>query len=276
MVSAALTVSTVNAGGLSLHLVWKEMALVLMAVACPHPETVFHDEPQKFGLLVDAAIELAVALAGLEGLEIDHSYFQSKASAMQPNVRRTETMWSLGPRDSRVMLICRMRNWEKANDELIRYEKIPIEMIEAYAEKIGISDTSKESIMSSLQIGKGLVGAILASYTEASHHACSKRGFDNLIKANEVQKSFGYRASLKARDNRIAKADARNIARGISPLKRKPLVCLICSRNLLSRQGLFEHIRVEHQSFRYRCEIRGCGKEFKGRSGLRDHKRKKH
>jgi hypothetical protein len=220
MVSAALTVSTVNAGGLSLYLIWKEMALVLMAVACPHPETVFHDESQKFGLLIDAAIELAVTLAGLEDLEIDHSYFQGKASAMQPNIRRTETMWSLGPRDSRVMLICRMRNWEKANDELICYEKIPIEMIEAYAEKIGIFDTSEKSIISLLRGEKGLVEAILASYTEASHHACSERGFDNLIKANEVQKSFGYRASLKARDNRIAEADARNITRGINPLKQ--------------------------------------------------------
>jgi hypothetical protein len=42
--------------------------------------------------------------------------------------------------------------------------------------------------MSFLQGEKGLVEAILASYTEASHHACSERGFDNLIKANEVQK----------------------------------------------------------------------------------------
>ncbi len=111
MVSAALTVSTVNAGGLSLHLIWKDMALVVMAVAYPHPETLFHDEPQKFVLLIDDAIELTVlALARPE---------EGKANAMQPNIRRTETMWSLGPRDNRMMLMSRMRNWEKANDELI-------------------------------------------------------------------------------------------------------------------------------------------------------------
>ncbi len=97
-----------------------------------------------------------------------------------------------------------------------------------------------------------------------------------LIKANEAQKSFGHRASLKASDNRTAEADARNIARGIHPLKRKTPVGSICSRIWLSKQGLFEHVRVEHQSFRYRCEVRGCRKEFKGRSGFRDHKRKKH
>jgi hypothetical protein len=48
-------------------------------------------------------------------------------------------------------------------------------------------------------------------------------------------KTFGHRAT----DNRIAEADARNIARGINPLKRKTLVCLSCSRSLLSKQGLF-------------------------------------
>jgi hypothetical protein len=68
-----LTVSTVHAGELPLHLVWGGMALVLMAVTCSHPETVFRDQAEKFGLLIDAAIELAVALAGFEDLEVDHS-----------------------------------------------------------------------------------------------------------------------------------------------------------------------------------------------------------
>jgi hypothetical protein len=83
-----------------------------------------------------------------------------------------------------------MRRWEKANDELIPYEKIPIAMIEAYAEKIGIFDISEESVMSLLPRGKGLVEAILASYSEAGHRTCSERGWDNLIKANEIQKSL--------------------------------------------------------------------------------------
>jgi hypothetical protein len=74
----------------------------------------------------------------------------------------------------------------------------------------------------------------------------------------------------------MAEADARKIALGLKPIQRKALVCLTCSRSLLSRQGLHEHIRVEHQGFRYCCKVKGCGKEFKGRSELRDHTKQKH
>jgi hypothetical protein len=81
---------------------------------------------------------------------------------------------------------------------------------------------------------------------------------------------------LNARNNRIAEADAGNVACDLNPLKHKALVCSTCSRVFLSRQGLQEHKRVGHQGFRCRCQVRGCGKEFKGESGPRDHKRKKH
>jgi len=41
MKSAKSTISVVDAGGISIHLVWEADALVSLAVACPHPETVF-------------------------------------------------------------------------------------------------------------------------------------------------------------------------------------------------------------------------------------------
>jgi len=55
-----------------------------MAMACPHPETVFYDETEKYGIQIDAAIELAVALAGFEDRQIDNSRFQRKRSSMSP------------------------------------------------------------------------------------------------------------------------------------------------------------------------------------------------
>ena len=276
MISAKSTISVVNAGGLPVYLVWEANALIFLAVGCPHPETVFYDESAKYGLLIDAAIELAVSLAGFRDLKVDNTYFQRKASLVQPKIKRTETMWSLGPSDSRVMMICRLRKWEKENNQLIRYEQIPIAIIESYAEKIGIFDNLEQSEVELLQGRIGFVEAILASYTEASHHICSEKGFENLVKANEAQKISGYQASIKARDNRIAEADARNIARGRAPLKRKSFVCSACSRILLSRQGLHEHMRIEHQGFRYRCKVVGCEKKFRSSSGMRDHKKKKH
>lgn len=109
---------------------------------------------------------------------------------MQPRIRRAEEMWSLGPCASRVMLICRMRDWEKANDRLIPYEQIPTAMIQAYADKIGIFDHFEESRMKLLQGKKGLVEATLASYTGGNQRICSERGLDNLIKANEAQKTW--------------------------------------------------------------------------------------
>lgn len=276
MVSAASTVSVVNAGGIPIYLVWSSSILVLTAVACPHLETVFHDETHRYGLLLNAAIEIAVALAGCEAIKVDNSYFRRKASEMQPTTRRINTMWSLGPRDSRVMLICRMRNWEKMNERLISLEEIPRPIVQAYAEKLGIYDHFEDSMTALLQGRRGLVEAILASYTQSSQNICAKGKFNNLVKANEAQKAGGYQASLKARNNRMAEADARKIALGLNPIQRKALACPTCSRCLLSRQGLHEHIRVEHEGFRYCCTVTGCGKEFKGRSGLRDYWKQKH
>ncbi len=195
---------------------------------------------------------------------------------MQPKIKPTETMWSLGPSDSRVMLICRMRRWDKENNQLIRYEQIPTAIMESYAEKIGIFDNLEQSKAELLQGRRGFVEAILVSYTETSQRICYEKGFENLVKANEVQKISGYRASIKARVNRIAEADARAVARGITPLKRKLFVFSTCSRILLSSKGQNEHMRVEHQGFRYRCKVVGCENKFRSSSGIRDHKKKKH
>ena len=213
MVAIGSTISTVNAGELSLYLVWNNELLVSLAVACPHPENGFQEGAERYGLLIDAAIEVAVSLAGFEGLDIDNSYFQRKASMILPNVWRTETLWSLRPGDSRVMLICRMRRWEHANNALIAYEEIPRAMLEAYAERLGIFDRFEEFMSTLVQGKEGLVEAILLSYTEASQRLCAERAFDKLIKANENQKALGFQASLKARDNRMAEADARDFAK---------------------------------------------------------------
>jgi len=130
MKSAKSTISVVDAGGISIHLVWEADALVSLAVASPHPETVFYDESGKYGILIDAAIELALFLARFRDLKVDNNYFQRNASVMQPKIKCMETMWSLSPSDSRVMLICRMRRWEKENNQLIRYEQIPTAIME--------------------------------------------------------------------------------------------------------------------------------------------------
>lgn len=73
------------------------------------------------------------------------------------------------------MLMCRMRRWEKENNQLIRYEHIPTAITESYAEKIGIFDNPEQSKAELLQGRRGFMEAILASYTEASQRICSEK-----------------------------------------------------------------------------------------------------
>jgi len=65
---------------------------------------------RNYCVLIETAIKLVVALAEIEDLEINRSYFQRKADMMQSRIKCTEEMLSVSHCDSRGMLVYGMRN----------------------------------------------------------------------------------------------------------------------------------------------------------------------
>ncbi|KAF3107652.1 hypothetical protein TWF102_007033 [Orbilia oligospora] len=176
------------------------MPIKRIVIGCPHPETMFFPKANLYGKLMDEAINFAVGLAGLTALPIPKDYFTIKGENMELRRRYNESPWTLTGQESRVILIARMRNFEKETTSAIQFRDISDLILGAYAIKKGIKCTEEE-IQSTLEPGQTLCGAILRSYASANHKIMEERGWPNLKGGTRVQAAGGWKSLKKAAMN---------------------------------------------------------------------------
>ncbi|KAF3182664.1 hypothetical protein TWF788_005978 [Orbilia oligospora] len=89
------------------------MPIKRIYIGCPHSKKMFFPKANLYGKLMDEEINFAVGLAGLTALPILKDYFTIKGENMELRRHSTESPWTLKGQKSRLVLIARMRNFEK-------------------------------------------------------------------------------------------------------------------------------------------------------------------
>lgn len=242
-----------------------------LVVGCPHPETMFFPHSAFYGRLMDAAINFAIGISGLNDNRILENYFTCKGIDKESPTGQ----WHLRGHESRVVLMARMRNFEKETGEQLHMSQISVAVTQAYAVKMSINHTAID-LQRTLKPGQTLCIAILETYTDASHRVMEARNWSNLTKAADTQAPMGWRSLKKAAAKSMAAADAARSKRNEPPKIRKPLTCLVCSTSFMSRQGLWEHEKKTHGNAVFECSQPNFSKALKSRSGRSKHLKKKH
>ena len=253
----SLTIDNVN-----VHIYFRNNVVERLVVDCPHPENMFYVHAPLYGRLMDAAINFAVALAGLNVLQIRLDYFSLKAEHMEQARLSNEGQWHLSGEQSRVVTVARMRRFEKEHNTTIKFEEIPELITWCYAKRLSINHTSSV-LQKSLNQNQTLCEAILKSYASASHAVMERQQWPNLKKALRIQEAGGWQFIRRLSERRIA------LVQDLS--SRIHISCPKCPARFWSRQGRYEHLRVVHGGFRYTCDKNNCWKTYRSNSGFAKH-----